>query len=246
MRILPTFIRITLLSVPLVLWSAPTSRADSYSWQNLTSDIPGVAEHVDANLVNPWGMTVSPNGTIWVSDNGTGVSTLYHADGSAVSLVVTIPPRNKNQTGTPTGTIFNPTSAFKVSENGTSQPARFLFVSEDGVISGWNPNVDATNAIVAIKPKGNNVYKGVALGIVNDQNFLYATDFRNAEIDVYDEILILVKMRGVFAAPNLPPGFPPLNIPTSNGQLYVIYAMKTADKRDDVAGPGNGFIDVFD
>src|SRR5438270_12929705 len=135
MRAIRILITNALLVLAATSFSVVTARADTYSWTNLQSDIAGVATHLDRNLVNPWGMAVSPNGTIWVSDNGTGVSTLYHQDGTAVSLVVTIPARNKNQTGTPTGTIFNPTSGFKVSENGVSQPARLILVSEDGIMS---------------------------------------------------------------------------------------------------------------
>src|SRR5262249_61018535 len=83
-----------------------SGRADTYSWTNFQSDIAGVAQHIDPNLVNPWGMSVSPMGTIWVSDNGTGVSTLYHQDGTAVQLVVTIPPSARNRgTGNPTGQV---------------------------------------------------------------------------------------------------------------------------------------------
>jgi uncharacterized protein (TIGR03118 family) len=190
-------------------------------------------------------MTVSANGTIWVSDNGAGVSTLYHQDGSKVSLIVTIPARDKNGTGNPTGTIVNPTASFKVTKNGISQPARFLFVSEDGTVSGWNPAVDATNAIVATKPKGNNIYKGVTLGMANGHNFLYATDFHNGGVDVYDENFNLVKAKA-FNDPNIPKGFAPFGIRNFNGQIYVTYAKQSDDRRDDVAGPGNGFIDVFD
>src|SRR5262249_26699803 len=116
-----------------------SARADTYSWTNFQSDIAGVAQHVDPNLVNPWGMSHSPGGTIWVSDNGTGVSTLYHQDGTAVSLVVEIPTAKQNGgTANPTGQVFNSTQFFKVTKNGSSAPALFIFVSEDGSISGWN------------------------------------------------------------------------------------------------------------
>src|SRR5438874_8595050 len=113
---------------------ASFARADSYSWTNFQSDIAGVAQHTDPNLVNPWGMAASSTGsTIWVSDNGTGVSTLYRQDGTARPLIVTIPASAKNKGGgNPTGIVFNGTSFFKVSKNGNSQPARFIFASEDG------------------------------------------------------------------------------------------------------------------
>src|SRR6516162_8073760 len=104
-----------LLLLAAVVFTAASARADTYSWTNFQSDIAGVAQHVDPNLVNPWGMSVSTNGTIWVSDNGTGVATLYHQDGTAVSLVVTIPTAKQNRgTGNPTGLVFNGTNFFQV------------------------------------------------------------------------------------------------------------------------------------
>jgi hypothetical protein len=152
-----------LLLLAVAALFATTSRADTYSWQNFQSDIAGVAAHVDPNLVNPWGLTASAGGTIWASDNGAGVATLYRQDGTAVSLVVTIPGREGHKPGTPTGTIVNSTPFFKVTKNGNSQPARFLFVSEDGTISGWNPTLDPTNAIIAVKGKGDNRVEALRL-----------------------------------------------------------------------------------
>jgi uncharacterized protein (TIGR03118 family) len=147
-----------------------------------------VAQHVDPNLVNPWGMaTPSSNGPIWVSDNGTGVSTLYNLDGTARSLVVTIPTaaRNKGE-GNPTGIVFNSTPFFQVTKNGNSAPSFFIFVSEDGSISGWNPTLDLTHAIIAVD-NGTNlgskraIYKGATLGVANGHNFLFVTDFHTGK-----------------------------------------------------------------
>src|SRR3989440_11323546 len=157
-----------ILIAAFTLLAAKVARADSYSWTNFQSDIPGVAAHTDPNLVNPWGMAANSSGsTIWVSDNGTGVSTLYKQDGTAQPLIVTIPASTKNKGGgNPTGIVFNGTSFFKVSKNGNSQPARFIFASEDGSISGWNPNVDGTNAVIAVdNSKNKAVYKGATLGV---------------------------------------------------------------------------------
>ena len=104
MRAIRTLIANVLLISAAASFSVVTGRADTYSWTNLQSDIAGVATHVDPNLVNPWGMAVSPNGTIWVSDNGTGVSTLYRQDGTAVPLIVTVPTAARNKEGgNPTG-----------------------------------------------------------------------------------------------------------------------------------------------
>src|SRR5437870_13027573 len=118
MKPLQTSIKTSLLFLTALCFSAVISYGDTYSWTNLQSDIPGVATHTDPNLVNPWGMAVSPGGTIWVSDNGTGVSTLYHQDGTAAFLVVTIPTAARNKDGgNPTGVVFNGTTFFKVTLN---------------------------------------------------------------------------------------------------------------------------------
>src|SRR5213596_397547 len=178
MKKIHAYTKIALPVLAAAILTATSGRADTYSWTNFQSDIPGVAQHVDPNLVNPWGMSVSPSGTIWVSDNGTGVSTLYHQDGTAVDLVVTIPTSKQNRgTGNPTGQVFNGTEFFQVTKNGNSAPAFFIFVSEDGSISGWNPTLDGTHAIIAVDngtTKGSKraIYKGVALGSANGHNFL--------------------------------------------------------------------------
>ena len=241
---------IKVLAVVLALSTTFARGADSYSWQNLQSDIHGVAANTDPNLVNSWGMAQNKSGSvIWVSDNGTGVSTLYKQDGTALSLVVTIPAKDKDKTGTPTGIVRNDTPFFKVTKNGVSKPALFIFVNEDGVISGWNPSLDQNNAIMAFKPTGDNVYKGVTMGTVTtgnvSHNFLFATNFKHARVDTYDENFNLVKVNN-FIDPNLPKRFAPFGIRNINDQIYVTYALQGPGEHDDVAGPGNGFIDVFD
>src|SRR5213593_1671115 len=118
MKTTNAYIKIALPLLAAAILTAASARADTYSWTNFQSDIPGVAQHVDPNLVNPWGMAVSPTGTIWVSDNGTGVSTLYHQDGTAVSLIVAIPADHPRQGANPTGIVFNNTPFFQVTKNG--------------------------------------------------------------------------------------------------------------------------------
>jgi uncharacterized protein (TIGR03118 family) len=234
----------------VILFAGGFAYGDTYSWTNLQSDIAGVAQNTDRNLVNAWGMAVpSSSGPIWVSDNGTGVSTLYQLDGTAVPsptspLVVTIPANQAGDTGSPTGVVFNSTAFFKVTKNGNSQPARFIFASEDGVISGWNPTVDPNNAIVAVKANGP-VFKGITIGVANGHNFLYVTNFHDARVETLDEHFNRVNIHG-FADPTIPAGFAPFGIRNINGQIYVTYAKQDADRHDDVAGPGNGFINVFD
>src|SRR5205809_787117 len=147
MKKIHAYTKIALPVLAAAILTATSGRADTYSWTNFQSDIPGVAQHVDPNLVNPWGMAASANGVIWVSDNGTGVSTLYNQDGTARPLVVEIPTAARNPgVANPTGVVFNNTAFFRVTKNGTSAPAVFIFVSEDGSISGWNPQLDQTHA----------------------------------------------------------------------------------------------------
>jgi uncharacterized protein (TIGR03118 family) len=240
----------TCFTLAVLAVTASIARADSYSWQNFQSDIAGVAAHTDANLVNPWGMAASSGGTIWVSNNGTGTSTLYRQDGTANPLVVTIPTGARNKgTGNPTGVVFNGTQFFKVTKNGNSQPARFIFVSEDGSISGWNPALDGAHAIIAIDNgtnKGTNraIYKAATLGMANGHNFLYVTNFHSGHVETYNETFQPVAFP--FLDPNLPAGYAPFGIRNFNGEIFVTFAQQDAKGEDEVAGPGNGFVDVFD
>src|SRR5262249_51416848 len=240
------YIKIGLLLLGAAMFTVASARADTYSWTNFQSDIPGVAQHTDSNLVNPWGMAVGSSGTIWVSDNGTGVSTLYNQDGTTVPLVVKIPPSAQNTEGAnPTGIVFNDTEFFQVTRNGTSAPAIFIFVSEDGSISGWNPTVEGTRAIKAVDNGNDAIYKGATLGVANGDNFLFVTDFHTGEVETYDDNFHRVNANG-FVDPNLPNGYGPFGIRNFNGEIFVTYAKQDADREDDVACPGCGLVNVFD
>jgi uncharacterized protein (TIGR03118 family) len=243
--------KIALLWLTVAMFTAASVRADTYSWTNLQSDIAGVAQHVDPNLVNPWGMAAGSTGIIWVSDNGTGVSTLYNQDGTAVPLVVEIPTAKQNRDGgNPTGIVFNDTGSFEVTKNGTSAPAIFIFVSEDGSISGWNPTLDGTHAISAVDNGTNRgvnhaVYKSTTLGVASNSNFLYASNFHTGKVETYDENFHQVNPNG-FVDPNLPAGYAPFGIRNFNNQIFVTYAKQDHAKHDDVDCPGCGFVNVFD
>jgi uncharacterized protein (TIGR03118 family) len=251
MKTTSCYMKIALPLFALAILTAASARADTYSWTNFQSDIAGVAQHVDENLVNPWGMAASANGTIWVSDNGTGVSTLYGQDGTARSLVVTIPTAARNREGgNPTGVVFNDTEFFQVTKNKNSAPAIFIFVSEDGSISGWNPTLDLTNAIIAVdngtnRGRNSAIYKGATLGVANGHNFLYATNFHTGKVETYDENFHQVNPNG-FVDPNLPAGYGPFGIRQFNGEIFVTYAKQDHHAEDDVPGPGFGFVNVFD
>jgi uncharacterized protein (TIGR03118 family) len=237
-----------LVAVMLLMVSASTpAHAASYKSTFLTADQSGIAPFTDPNLINPWGISFSPTGPFWVSDNNSGKSTLYDGSGTPQSLIVTIPPASGTGTGVPTGTVYNATTGFVVKKGTKSGIASFLFDSEDGVITGWSPSVDATNAIIAVDASPNGtVYKGMELAVNGGSTFLYTCDFFNAQILVYDSTFKPVTPSGNFMDPNLPSGYAPHNIRNINGRLYVAYAKQNATKTDAVPGRGFGFVSVFD
>jgi len=233
----------------------------SFVQTNLVSDIPGLAKVTDLNLKNPWGTSTAPGLPIWVSDNNAGLATLYDGAGHPISLqnklpanAVNIPAPSSAGTGAagaPTGTVFNPTgSGFVVSEKGASGSSRFLFATEDGTIVGWSPSVDHANGIIAVDrstvtdPSGDlgAVYKGLALVSTPAGTFLYASNFRFGNVEVFDTNFNLVTS---FTDPAVPAGFAPFGIHNIGGNLFVTFAKQNAQKHDDVAGPGNGFVDRF-
>jgi uncharacterized protein (TIGR03118 family) len=221
--------------------------AGGFAQVNLASDVPRLASVTDPNLVNPWGIAFSPTGPFWSADNGSGVSDLLDGRGQPVPLVVTVPSAGRAG-GTPTGTVFNGGPGFAISENGVSAPSRFLFATEDGTISGWTTVVDPTRALVAVDNSASGaVYTGLALAAGPAGNsFLYAADFRHGMIDVFNQDFQPVVRSGAFQDPNLPEGYAPFNIQNINNMLFVTYAQQDENGRDDVAGAGHGFIDVYD
>jgi uncharacterized protein (TIGR03118 family) len=218
----------------------------SFTATALVSDGAVAAAHVDGNLKNPWGVAFNPNGFAWVADNGTNVATLYDGNGVPQSLIVAI-PSGKNGTASPTGIVFNGTQSFTVTENGKSGLAAFIFAGEGGTITAWAPAVGPTNAFVMYDDgTGGAVYKGLALATMNNANFLYATDFHNNKIDVFNTSFNKVTMPGGFTDPAMPAGFAPFGIQAIGSNLFVTYAMQDAAKHDDVAGAGLGMVDVYD
>ena len=228
--------------VCLAAWLGTASGQNAYLQHNLVSDLPGVADVTDANLVNPWGIAFSATGPFWISDNHAGVSTLYNGSGTPSALIVNIPPpAGGTPPAAPTGIIFNGTSGFTVASNA---PARFIFATEDGTIVGWN---SGTNGVLKVDNSTNGtVYKGLAIGKVGTNSYIYATDFHNGKIDAFDNKYAAASLPGTFSDPNIPAGFAPFGIEPVNGQLLVTYAKQDADAHDDVSGPGNGFVNVFD
>jgi uncharacterized protein (TIGR03118 family) len=209
---------------------------------NSDGSVPAVQTTPDTNLKNPWGISFGPSTPFWVSDNGKGVATLYHGDGSPVPLVVTIPAGGTQTQSAPTGTVANTGSGFTLADG---NPAKFIFVGEDGGITGWNHGNTAE-----LKFDGSAhgaIYKGVTLGTLNGHDMLYAADFHNGKIDVLDSSFMPATNlpTGAFTDSRLPQGFAPFNVQNLNGNIFVTYAKQDANAEDDVPAPGNGFVDEY-
>ena len=210
-------------------------QANIFTVHPLVSDAAAVAAPgTDASLVNGWGLSAGPTTPWWAANNGSNTSTLYNGVGAKTALTVSV-------AGGPTGTVFNGNAAaFVVSQAGKSAAARFLFATEGGTIMGWSPTVNGTVAVTgADRSAGGAIYKGLA--IANDH--LYATDFHNGRVDVFDQSFNLVT--GGFTDPKIPAGFAPFGIQALGGSIFVTYAKQDAAKKDDVALPGQGYVDEF-
>jgi uncharacterized protein (TIGR03118 family) len=233
----------------------------SFRQTNLVSDVPGLAPLTDPNLKNPWGLSSSSGSPIWVSDNNAGVTTLYNGAGQPVFPLgepfVTIPAPDGGPGGTPTGTVFNGTPDFVVTQGDKSGQSLFLFATEDGTISGWNPGVNKASAVRAVNNSAATdsagdigaVYKGLTNGSITDvsgtKNYLYASNFRFGTVDVFDGSFNQLNWAGAFTDPHLPAGYAPFGIQNIGGLIYVTYALQNAEKHDDLKGPGHGFVDIY-
>ena len=209
-----------------------------YVQTNLVSNIPGLAATTDPDLQNPWGMSFSNTSPFWVSDNGTGLSTLYNGNGVKQGLVVTIPLPTGGPSA-PTGQVFNNAAAFQLS-NGSN--ATFMFATEQGTIAGWN-GAAGTTALTVVDRSQVASYKGLAIAGTGPTARLYAANFRTGAVDVFDGAFNPVL--GGFVDPTLPAGYAPFNVQNVNGNIVVTYAVRGTNG-DDVAGPGNGVVDVYD
>jgi uncharacterized protein (TIGR03118 family) len=211
--------------------------ADIYTVHALVSDSSTTAAAgTDASLVNGWGLSAGPTTPWWAANNGTNTSTLYSGTGAKVALTVSV-------AGAPTGTVFNGNAAdFVVSQNGKSGFARFLFATEGGTILGWTPAVNAAAAVVgADRSSVGAVYKGLA--VASDR--LYATDFHNGRIDVFDASFKPVTTAGGFKDAKVAKGFAPFGIQALGGNIFVTYAKQDAARKDDVPVPGQAYVDEF-
>src|SRR5262245_66571834 len=243
-----------------------------YVVTNLTSDMAG-GPNTDPVLQNPWGVAFTPGGSpFWIADNATGCSTLYDGQGAIAStLQVKLPlpggivpdtackhadPKNPPDPSpaTPTGLVWNPTTTFLVPN--TTLPATFIWDTEDGTISAWTGMLTPPDqAVLAVDKSPDAVYKGLAFGTNVHGVFLFATNFRAGTIDVFAPApkgsdrfrpASSTEIEGDFTDPNIPDGFAPFGVQNINGDLFVTYALQNEFQHDDVAGAGNGFVDIFD
>jgi uncharacterized protein (TIGR03118 family) len=185
----------------------------------------------DTQLINPWGLAYGPGGPFWLSDEGSGLSTLYTGTGVKQSRVVTVPPASGSGLGSPTGIVYNGSSEFQID----SWTSAFLFATLDGTISGWS-HFDPTTALVAVNNSSSGaIYTGLAITNHSSGNYLYAADFWNNKVDVYDGNFNFVMS---FTDTSLPAGYAPFGIQDINGQVYVAFAKTN--------GKAGGYIDIFD
>jgi uncharacterized protein (TIGR03118 family) len=206
---------------------------------NRVSDQVGVAPVTDAKAVNVWGLSSSPTGPLWTANNGTDSSTLYGAANFAkIPLEVNVP-------GGPTGTTFvGIGGSFNITDGTKTGSTAFAFATESGKIEGWSPGVNLTNALVAVDEASSGaVFKGLTLAGTGSGARLFAADFANAVVRMYDSSY---GKAGTFTDPNLPSGYSPFNVQTLNGEIYVAYAKHAPGSGDEVAGKGLGIVDVFD
>jgi uncharacterized protein (TIGR03118 family) len=254
----------------LVLTTQAVCFAQNYTQTNLVSNTSGVAPVTDPQLVNPWGLSRSSSSPWWISDNATGLSTLYNGAGAKQSLVVTIPqadPNNKNTPlGTPTGTIANSSPTDFLLAPG--KPAAFLFSTIDGTIAGWNPTValaqgaapPSTQAVTVVKTTDGSSYTGLTSAFIDGKRYLYAANFTKGRVDVYDNAFHPVDLskkdfnedssahgngEKPFVDEKLPNSYVPFNVQAIGNDIVVTYVLHEDGSRFETDGPGLGFVDIY-
>jgi uncharacterized protein (TIGR03118 family) len=234
--------------------------ATAFAQKTLVADTASGTATVDANLVNPWGIAALPNHPMWVANNHSETSTLYDGNGvpqpAATPLIVHLPAGAGGVTFDPTGLVANTTADFVVSGGGFSSPAQFIFDGEGGMIAAWAAAVDVTNAVVVFADTGGAVYKGLTMANNGSGNFLYAADFHNNKVDVFNASFVKQPSSAAsftFTDPNLPAGYAPFGIQALNTgaggatQIYVTYAKQQGpDNHDNANGAGLGIVDIYD
>ncbi|HEY4568396.1 MAG TPA: TIGR03118 family protein [Kribbella sp.] len=233
------------LLAPAAPASAHRSHVLAVQQINLVSDQRGKAAIQDPDLVNSWGLSLGATTPLWSSNNGTSSSTLYSsAPGSTTAMKV---PTVRVTVPVPTGQVNNAGTGFVLRNATTSAPARFIFATETGQIAAWSPQVDPLIGAAEIKATTRGaVYKGLAIATTRAGDRLFAANFAQRRIDVFDSSFNLVKKpRWAFRDVRLPRGFSPFNVQTLNGRIFVSYAKLDPKTNDEIAGRGLGFVDEY-
>lgn len=228
--------------------ASSSSRAPSqfYLQHNILSDGFVPADHTNSHTVNAWGLVAGPTTPWWIANNGTGTTTLFNIGTNSIVTEFVVPGAGGAQ-GNPTGVVFNGGTGFVVNNGvGSPAPARFIFASEDGTLSAFKGAPIVTVVPNAGAPAHGAIYKGLAIDSATNGQFLYATDFHNNHVDIFDTSFHAVTISGAFTDPNIPAGFAPFGIQNINGTIYVTYALQDENQEDDVPGPGNGYVDAYD
>ena len=233
--------RVALAAALLAALCAPALASDrdpaGYVVTPLVSNGSVPTPYVDPNMVNTWGVSFNPVGLVWVTNNRTGTSTLYDGFGAVNPLVVVVPPAGRRGTGSPTGIVFSGTADFRVSNGTTAGPSRFIFASDDGLISGWAPNVDLHNAIRAAITTGAD-YTGLAIAHSSTGARLYAADVKNGRVDMFDSEFRKLEAPGAFVDPTLPSNLKPFGIQEIGNQVYVTYTKQWGSGGSGSSGSG--------
>jgi uncharacterized protein (TIGR03118 family) len=242
---LPTPARrfLPVLTIGLMLCAQGRSE-NKYLQHNLVSDIQGVADFVDPDLTNPWGLAASPTSPLWISNNHSGTAKIYDSSGKPGPLVVNLRAPGGAAPSTPTGQVFNSTKSFVLPGG---KPALFLFATEDGTISGWYSGIEKNEAVVVVDHSASARYKGLETAASEHRgSFLLAADFRNAIVEVFDAQFAPLTLEGAFKGPDLPAGYAPFNVYADANRIYVAYAKQDDSREDDQPGDSNGYVSVFD
>ncbi len=218
---------------------------------DLVSDVEGAATS-DPNLVNPVGLQVSPGGNFWVANNATGTVTVYQPDGTPLPasepLVVTLPvPPGASAPAAVTGVAYNNGYGLVIASGEQRATARYLFVTEQGTLLGFNPDLDPANAMIAVDASASGaVYRGLSVVPFRLGSWVYVTNFSAGTVDVFDPSFApdLELAPAAFEDVELPPGYAPFGIQRIDRRMYVSYAERGEDGRP-VLGPGKGYINAF-
>lgn len=220
--------------------SSLSTGGHDYIQVNLVANTAGFgAIRIDNNIANACGIAISPKGSIWIASNHTGKCVVYDKDGNQAIAPVNTPLNGFSNGASPNGVVYNSTSSFAIN----SQPAKFIFSTDDGIITGWSSGNATINK--ADRSSAKSVYKGIAIANDGTGDFIYAADFSNSKIDVFDQAFSYVA-NTAFEDPTIPAGYAPFNIRAINGMLFVTYAkQKFPNNRDYESGVGNGYVNIF-